>query len=136
MGEQQQGERVSYRPQLQFSEITINFFFLTGAINKRSLQHVGPESLVCGAEPEQVPFCSGSVAETLKKVVIKSCVMEAKTQASFIILAFVMLKCYHWSSHRLAHLILCGCFHRYVMLKHSQHKLAPLCSPESRLPCR
>lgn len=70
-GEQQQGERVTHRPQLQFCEITINF--VPGLLYKKVLQHVGSESLVCGAEPEQVPFCSWSVAETLKKVVIKSC---------------------------------------------------------------
>lgn len=70
-GEQrwQQGERVSYRLQRQFTKITINFV-LTVVVYETILHHVGPKSLVCGAEPEQVPFCSGSVAEALKKVTL------------------------------------------------------------------
>lgn len=59
-GEQQQPEeRVSERSPITSKK--------RGYV-KKILQHVGSESLVSGAEPEQVPFCSGSVAEALKKV--------------------------------------------------------------------
>lgn len=86
--QQERGERLSYRDDLHFLlNKTPQIFFISYdflKLQEGPLQHVGPKSVVCGARPEQVAFCSGNAAETLKKVLLKELRCVEKTQVGLV----------------------------------------------------